>query len=116
EEALIQARKAAGRLDAWISLGVPSESEKATAATLFTNIALAHKNLHLYEDAVRYARREIELNRSAPSADMSAGNGLSIVADSLRYSGDLEGALEAIREARSHIDKAVFPGETARRA
>src|SRR6202023_2476419 len=66
EEALIQARKAAARLDAWISLGVPSESEKATAATLFTNIALAHKNLHLYEDAVRYARREIELNRSAP--------------------------------------------------
>ena len=115
-EALMEARKAAARLDAWLSLGAASESDKPTASSYFTNIALAHKNLHLYDDAVRYARRAIEIDRSTPSADTSAGNGLSIVADSLRYSGDLEGALETIREAHSHIDRAGFPGETARRA
>jgi tetratricopeptide (TPR) repeat protein len=40
---------------------------------------------------------------------------LSVLADSLRFSGDLEGALQVIREARSTMEKADFTGETARR-
>ena len=114
-EALQEAQKAAARLDALLSLSEASKSDIQTAATYFTNIALAQKNLHHYDAAVRYARRAIELAPSTSSPDGNASVGLSIVADSLRYSGDLDGALQAIMEARSRIEKAVFPGEAVRR-
>jgi len=70
DEALAQARKAAGRLDALLGRGKASRAEMFTAAELFTNIALAHKNMHLYDDAIRYARRSIEISRSLPSAQV----------------------------------------------
>jgi tetratricopeptide (TPR) repeat protein len=115
EDVLKEARKAAARLDVLLSLGQASQSERKPAADFFNNIALAHKNLHLYEEAVRYARRAMEIARSTPIEDTVYGNALSLIADSLRYSGDLEGALQAIQEARVHIEKAVFPGEALRR-
>ncbi|HSP69447.1 MAG TPA: serine/threonine-protein kinase, partial [Bryobacteraceae bacterium] len=115
EDVLKEARKAAARLDVLLSLGRASPSETPPAADFFNNIALAHKNLHLYEQAVRYARRAMEIARSTPIEDTVYGNALSLIADSLRYSGDLEGALQAIQEARVHIEKAVFPGEALRR-
>jgi tetratricopeptide (TPR) repeat protein len=39
---------------------------------------------------------------------------LSIIADSLRYSGDLKGALETVLEAESEVQKSYFPNEYAR--
>jgi tetratricopeptide (TPR) repeat protein/predicted Ser/Thr protein kinase len=116
EDVLKEAQKAAARLDALLGMGPASQYETQSASDFFTNIALAHKNLHLYDEAVRYARRGIEIARSTPNQEMIDGNALSIIADSLRYSGDLEGALQAIQEARRHIEKAVFQGETARRS
>jgi tetratricopeptide (TPR) repeat protein/predicted Ser/Thr protein kinase len=115
EDMLKEAQKAAARLDALLRMGPASQLERQSASDFFTNIALAHKNLHLYDEAVRYARRGIEIARSTPAQEVNAGNGLSIIADSLRYSGDLEGALQAIQEARGHLEKAVFRSETARR-
>jgi tetratricopeptide (TPR) repeat protein/predicted Ser/Thr protein kinase len=116
DEALAQARKAAGRLDALLGRGKAAQSEMSTAVQLFTNIALAHKNMHLYDDAIRYARRSIEISRSLPSAQEALSNALSVLADSMRFSGDLEGALQAIREARSNMERADFHGETSRRS
>jgi len=116
DEALAQARRAVARLDALIGLGNLSESEKNKAGGLFANIALMFKNLHLYNDSVRYARRSIELSRSGPEAAGTVAFELSIIADSLRLSGDLEGALEVIRQAESTLEKASFQFEDVRRA
>jgi serine/threonine protein kinase len=116
DEALAQARKAAERLDALLGRGKAAQSEMSKAVQLFTNIALAHKNMHLYDDAIRYARRSIEISRTLPSRQAILGDALSVIADSMRFSGDLEGALQAIREARSNIERADFRGETSRRS
>ena len=67
DEALAQARKAAARLDTLLGRGKAAQSEMTSAVQLFSNIALAHKNMHLYDDAIRYARRSIEISRSLPS-------------------------------------------------
>jgi serine/threonine protein kinase/tetratricopeptide (TPR) repeat protein len=115
EEALAQARKSTGRLDALLGLQNPSRFEMRAAAQLFSNMALAYKNMHLLDDSVRYARRSIDILRSVPNSQSDVGNALSVLADSLRFSGDLEGALQVIREARSTMEKADFTGETARR-
>jgi serine/threonine-protein kinase len=116
DEALAQARQGVAHLDALIALGNLSESEKNKAGGLFANIALLFKNLHLYQDSVRYARRSIELSQSGPEAAGAVAFELSVIADSLRLSGDLEGALEAIRQAENTLKEASFHSEDVRRA
>lgn len=116
DEALAEARRAAGYIEAFLSIPPLSPKDKRDAARLLSNIALAHKNLHLYGDAIKYARRAVEVGGSGSNADEMVPNALSVLADSLRFSGDLDGALQAIQEARTRIEAAVIPGETLRRS
>ena len=117
QETLFQAGKAVERIDTLLGLGQGSPPELKTAYYVFSNIALAHKNLHLYAEAMRSARRAIEIARAAPSAEVNGGQPLSILADCQRFSGDLEGALQSIREAWSITEKApIYPEPVQRTA
>src|SRR5262249_30944188 len=71
-------------------------------------------NLRLHADAIRYARRAIEIAGPGPRSNMNLANPLSLIADSQRFSGDLEGALRSILDARKRLDTAAFFNETAR--
>jgi tetratricopeptide (TPR) repeat protein len=115
-EALAEARRAVGYLDRFLSLGEPSAVESDIVSDLFYNIALLHKNHYLPADGIRYARRSVETSGASHKAALRRSLALSMLADLLRRSGDLEGALLAIREARADLDKASFPSETGRRA
>jgi serine/threonine-protein kinase len=108
------ARTAAARMEEFLRRGDASDAERDGAAGLYGNMALAYVNIHRYADAVPYARRCIELARSLRSPWGRVSNGLSLLANALRYQGDLDGALQAIREARQAIAKAVFPNEMIR--
>src|SRR5262249_44220970 len=44
----------------------------------------------------------------------TAGQAFSVLANALRYQGDLEGALHAIHQARELLEQATYPNETAR--
>jgi len=114
EAVLDHARKAAARVDGVLALGSTSSYEMRRAALIFGNIALVHKNQHLYEDSVRYARRSIEVAGTVPTLQQFVGSALSVIADSLRYLGDLDGALKAIREARKAVERADFQNEPNR--
>ena len=116
DDETVQIHKAAERIDALLALGQPSPPEVTTAAQSFGNMGLASKNLHRYDDAIRYARRSMELAQTTPSAQAFVSQALSVIADARRYSGDLDGALESIREARAALDKAQFPNEVNRRS
>jgi serine/threonine-protein kinase len=100
------ARKAAQRLETLLGLGEASlsEGEITTAVSVLNNIAQAHKNAHDFEGAIRYGRRAVEIASVRPFASSYAATGSSIVADSMRLSGDLDGALETIREARRGLE------------
>jgi tetratricopeptide (TPR) repeat protein len=104
EEARALAGEASARLESFLGRGDSMESENSRAAQLFGNIALLYKNLHLYADSVRYARRSIEMSSASPSAQDYRANALSLIADSLRFSGDLDGALQTIRDARKDVE------------
>jgi tetratricopeptide (TPR) repeat protein len=108
DEALSHARKAAARLEAVLA-EAPTDREASLAAQAIGNVALAHKNAQLFQDAIRYARRAIEVVPPVRQADQLRAQWWSIIADSLRLSGDLDGALHAIREARRLLDG--FEGE-----
>ena len=93
--------------DAW-------QAERRGAATLYENIALTYVNQHYFEDGARYARRAAELAQSIPSAQDVASGALSILANALRYQGDLDTALSTIRRARTLAERAKYPNATAR--
>ncbi len=94
----------------------PGDPHAAVSSTalLYANVALTYVNRHLYADAVRYARRGAEMVRSIPSAQDVLASCLSVLANALRYQGDLEGSLTVIREARENSQKASYNSETAR--
>ena len=109
-DALTQAHRSAERLEAFLRVGDSSPTDLAQVALRFGNIALAHMNMHLYEEAIPYARREAELAASAPSVRIPVDVGLISYADAWRR-GDLEGAVKALEEGRRVEEKAVFPSE-----
>jgi tetratricopeptide (TPR) repeat protein len=113
-EALVHAGRAGQRLDAFLRLGGVTDAERVQVAGEYGNIALAHLNLHMYAEAVRYAQRTVELIRPVPSAQYLVAQGLSLLANALRYQGDLEGALQAIEEARKITEQAVYSDPTQR--
>ncbi|HWC00241.1 MAG TPA: protein kinase, partial [Bryobacteraceae bacterium] len=116
EEAVAQAHQAVEYLDRLLSLGGPSPGEAEAACEFFYYIASVHKDLHLFEDGIRYSQRSVEISRSLPNGAFRTSLGMSMLADLRRLTGDLEGALQAIREARSYLQQAQFPSELARRS
>ena len=104
DEAIAFAKKSADRLETFLGAGVPSDSDRRNAYSTFSNLALVHKNLRLYGDAVRFGRRAVDLGLPIPNGRLHVAGAVSIVADALRLSGDLDGALKTIEEARSSLE------------
>jgi tetratricopeptide (TPR) repeat protein/predicted Ser/Thr protein kinase len=113
-EAVAFARKATERQDAYLLQGNVPDSDRQNAAGLYGNIAIAYTNMHMNTEALSAALRCVEVARSLPSSSYRLAGGLSLLADLLRYQGDLEGALRAIQEARKISEEAVYEDETAR--
>src|SRR5262249_9782853 len=57
----VYALKSADRLEYFLATDTASDAEKFQASRAFTNIALAFKNLHLYDESVRYGRRVLDV-------------------------------------------------------
>jgi serine/threonine protein kinase len=109
-DAQVYASKAVARLDTFVNLGSLQDPDRRAVARIYSNIALAHLNMHLYPETIAYARRAVQVARPAPSAQIIVAFGLSLLSSALRYQGDMEGALRAIREARK-MSEIVAPGE-----
>lgn len=126
DDALALARKGGERMDAFLSKDAKGPAvnlegfmrlgadPRISVAGFYSNQALGYSNQHLYSEAARNARRSVEVAHDAPAAaDLRAG-ALSVLANALRYQGDLEGALRAIQEARDVSERATYLNETSR--
>jgi serine/threonine protein kinase len=102
------------RLEGFLRSGDARQSERIAAAGLYTNVALGNVNLHQYAEGARYARRAVEISRPLAATSDLRAQALSILANALRYQGDLDAALSTIREARAVSQKATYASETAR--
>jgi tetratricopeptide (TPR) repeat protein/predicted Ser/Thr protein kinase len=113
-DALAQAQKCAARVELAMRDPAVSKAQLHQSSLLLANVALGFMNMHRYNDAVRYARREVELARSAQApADYLIG-GMGVLANASRQSGDLQGALQAITEARALAETSAFRNQTAK--
>ncbi len=130
EDVLVHARRAVERLESFMNRDDPEspvrlegflqpsdgrQSERVRVALMYTNIALAYVNLHLYAEGARYAQRAVELAQSVPSANslQPQVQGLSVWANALRYQGDLDSALIRISQARGLAENGTWPTEAA---
>jgi serine/threonine-protein kinase len=112
-DALEQARLAVTYQERVLGLG-PSPRELEHAANLFSNIALAYINQRRYDDGIGVAQRLIEVARSPHVHPRNVAFGLSLLANALRYRGDLEAALPPIREAREIVDRLEHTNDFAK--
>ena len=113
-EALVYAHQAIDRLDRLVSLSGLSEVQRSQAAQLYSNVALAHMNMHLYDDAIRYAQRSSDLARPVRSGQRLLAGALSLIGNSLRYEGHLDEALSTTEEARRIAESASYENEVTR--
>jgi tetratricopeptide (TPR) repeat protein len=113
-DALAYARKAAEGFDRFLRRGDAAPGEINLIPKRYINIGLAYSNMQIYPEAIESAQRASKLARSIPSAEPLVSASLSVMANALRFQGDLEGALRAIHEAREFEDRAVYPDTTTR--
>jgi len=111
-DALAFGQKAAGRLETMLGAAGPTREEAKTVARLYSNIALAHSNLHRVDEAARYARRAVE-TAGQLGDDRTLSGSLGVFSNAARFSGDLENALKAVQEARSIAERAVDPNNAS---
>jgi serine/threonine protein kinase len=116
KEAIAHARKTVDYLEKLFACGGLTADQSAMASDWFYQIALTHKNLQRFDEGIRFSRRSIEISRSLPGGAYQVSLGLSLLADLLRLTGNLDGAHEAIREAHGVMQGASFPSEVLRRS
>jgi len=131
DDVMVHARRAVERLESFMNLGDSEnpvrlegflqpgdgwQAERVRVALMYTNIALAYVNIHLYTEGARYARRAVEIAQSVPSGKslQPQVQGLSVWASALRYQGDLDAALARTRQARQLAENGRWPSEAAR--
>jgi tetratricopeptide (TPR) repeat protein len=113
DDALAHARKAVTRMDAVLSSGPPTPAELESALELYNNVGTGLVNMHRYDEALVQLNRVLDLARANGPELRSMRNALTVIANARRYQGDLDGALRAIREARSISTQiAARPNET----
>ncbi len=113
-DAIAYAGKASHRLDEFLRSGDATDSERIKISSEYGNMALAHLNMHMYAEAAPFAQRTVEVIRPIASAQYLVAQGLSLLASALRSQGNLDGALQAIQEARKISEQAVYPNPTTR--
>ncbi len=86
-------------LEQRFAAGSASQPELVSACRLYSNIALNFSNDSEVDQAARYAARAVQVARDSRQQS-SLGKALSILANTARYSGDLDRALAAAQESR----------------
>jgi hypothetical protein len=114
QEALAFMRETKARLARLEQVGIKTPEEIRTASYVYGDLGREYYNLDQFDEAAGLERRSADLARLLPREPEYLKNALSILANVLRYQGDLEGADRTIREARQAEDRVVYPNETQR--
>jgi tetratricopeptide (TPR) repeat protein len=97
-DSLAFARKASGFLELYEAGGSIDSRDADPLASTYINVGTRFASEELYDDALRLCRRGFEIARSA-GIENQAGASLMTVAEVYRRKGDLNKALDTIRES-----------------
>jgi serine/threonine protein kinase len=85
-------------------LGNLTRREINGATYMYGDMAEVYLGLHRFGDAARFARLGIEVSRETPTVPGPRGQAFNMLAGALMYSGDEQGALDAIHESRKQLE------------
>ncbi len=100
EEVMAWSPKAVEGFDRLARLGNLTRREINGATYIYGDLAEVHTALHRFQDAIRYARLGIDYSRNTSTVPGPRAQAFNMLAGALTYLGDLQGAQEAIRQAR----------------
>jgi tetratricopeptide (TPR) repeat protein/predicted Ser/Thr protein kinase len=105
EQVIAAASRVRARFDHLASLGNLTRKEINGATYIYGDLADQQINLHRFDDAARYARAGIEISRTISTVPGPRAQAFSMLAASLRYMGNFQGTLDALKEARTLSDR-----------
>jgi serine/threonine protein kinase len=100
EEVIAWSPKAVEGFDRLARLGNLTRREINGATYIYGDLAEVHTGLHRFQDAVRYARLALDYSRNTSTVPGPRAQAFNMLAGALTYLGDLQGAQEAVRQAR----------------
>jgi serine/threonine protein kinase len=105
QRVLAYSPKAVDAFDRLARLGNLTGREINDATYIYGDLAEVHLGLHRFSDAARYARLGIEISKETPTVPGPRGQAFNMLAGALLYSGDFEGALDAVAESRKQLEQ-----------
>ena len=98
-DSLAYANEAASLIERFLSLGNAEPRDVYSMVYFYQNVADVATNCRHFDDAIRYLRRALEVAQPVETAHRAQGSIYEVLADTLRQSGDLEGALKTVNRA-----------------
>src|ERR1700722_397333 len=98
EESLAYAKDAASLIERFLSLGNTDPRDVYSMVYFYSNVAIVAASCRRFDDAIRYCRRALEISQPVKRAHSVDGSIYGALADTLRQSGDLDGALKTSRQ------------------
>jgi serine/threonine protein kinase len=86
-------------------LGNLTRREINGATYMYGDLAEVHLGLHRFPDAARYARLGVEVSKENPTVPGPRAQAFNMLAGALMYSGDFQGALDAIQESKKQLEQ-----------
>jgi tetratricopeptide (TPR) repeat protein len=86
-------------------LGNLTRREINGATYMYGDLAEVYLGLHRFSDATRYARLGIEISQQTSTVPGPRAQAFNMLAGALMYSGDFQGALDAIRESKKQLEQ-----------
>jgi serine/threonine protein kinase len=105
QRVLAYSPKAVDAFDRLALLGNLTGREINDATYIYGDLAEVHLGLHRFGDAVRYARLGIEISKETPKVSGPRGQAFNMLAGALMYSGDFQGALDAIHGSQKQWEQ-----------
>lgn len=113
EESLLYAETAAPLIERFLSLGDLDPSDVYSMVYFYTNVGNVTMTCRHFEDATKFCRRALEVALPVPRARRGLGNIYGVLTETLRQSGDLEGALKTINQTIQFQEQEAAIGEAA---
>jgi len=104
QRVLAYSPKAVDAFDRLARFGNLTRREINGVTYMYGDLAEVHMSLHRFADAVRYARLGIEFFKENQTVPGPRGQAFNMLAGALMYSGDFEGALDAIHESQEQLE------------
>jgi serine/threonine-protein kinase len=99
EDSLAYANEAASLIERFLSLGNTEPRDVYSMVYFYQNVASVATSCRRFDDAIRYCRRALEIAQPVETAHRAQGSIYNALAETLRQSGDLEGALKTVNQA-----------------